>query len=66
LPDRGGCVPRLDDTYIREVMATMKEINPDYVIPGHCSGDRFYHLARNELGDKVSHSAVGTRFIFAA
>ena len=44
----------------------MKEINPDYVISGHCSGDRFYHLARDELGDKVINSAVGTRFMFAA
>jgi len=59
-------VPPLDDNYIRQVLATMKEINPDYLIPGHCSGDRFCDLARNELGDKVIHSAVGTRFVFGA
>jgi 7,8-dihydropterin-6-yl-methyl-4-(beta-D-ribofuranosyl)aminobenzene 5'-phosphate synthase len=59
-------VPPLDDNYIRQVLATMKEINPDYLIPGHCSGDRFYDLARDELGDKVIHSAVGTRFVFGA
>jgi 7,8-dihydropterin-6-yl-methyl-4-(beta-D-ribofuranosyl)aminobenzene 5'-phosphate synthase len=59
-------VPPLDDTYIRQVVATLKEINPEYLIPGHCSGDRFYDLARNELGDKVIHSAVGTRFVFEA
>ena len=58
-------VPPLNDDYIREVVATLKEINPDYLIPGHCSGDRFYDLARSELGDKVIHSAVGTRFVFA-
>ncbi|MGP0058795.1 MAG: MBL fold metallo-hydrolase [Beijerinckiaceae bacterium] len=59
-------VPPLDDVYIRQVIATLKEINPDYLIPGHCSGDRFYDLARIELGDKVIHSAVGTRFVFEA
>jgi 7,8-dihydropterin-6-yl-methyl-4-(beta-D-ribofuranosyl)aminobenzene 5'-phosphate synthase len=59
-------VPPLDDTYIRQTVATLKEINPDYLIPGHCSGDRFYDLARDELGDKVIHSAVGTRFVFEA
>ena len=59
-------VPPLDDSYIRHVVATLKEINPDHLIPGHCSGDRFYDLARDELGDKVIHSAVGTRFIFEA
>lgn len=59
-------VPPLDDNYIRHVLATFKEIDPDYVMLGHCSGDRFYDLARNELGDKVIHSAVGTRFVFEA
>ena len=59
-------VPPLDDTYIQQVVATLKDVNPDYLIPGHCSGDRFYDLARNELGDKVIHSAVGTRFVFGA
>jgi 7,8-dihydropterin-6-yl-methyl-4-(beta-D-ribofuranosyl)aminobenzene 5'-phosphate synthase len=59
-------VPPLDDNYIRQVVATLKEISPDYVVPGHCSGDRFYDFARNELGDKVIHSAVGTRFVFGA
>jgi 7,8-dihydropterin-6-yl-methyl-4-(beta-D-ribofuranosyl)aminobenzene 5'-phosphate synthase len=59
-------VPPLNDDYIRQVIASLKEINPDYLIPGHCSGDRFYDLARNDLGDKVIHSAVGTRFVFGA
>jgi 7,8-dihydropterin-6-yl-methyl-4-(beta-D-ribofuranosyl)aminobenzene 5'-phosphate synthase len=33
-------------------------------MPGHCSGDTFYDIARQELGDRVIHSAVGTRFVF--
>ncbi|MGA7324751.1 MAG: MBL fold metallo-hydrolase [Rhodomicrobium sp.] len=59
-------VPPLDDTYIRDVLATMKEINPDYLIPSHCSGERFYDLARAELGEKVIHSTVGSRIVFEA
>ena len=59
-------VPPLDDAYIRMVLADFKEINPDYLMLGHCSGDRFYDLARDTLGDKVIHSAVGTRFVFEA
>jgi 7,8-dihydropterin-6-yl-methyl-4-(beta-D-ribofuranosyl)aminobenzene 5'-phosphate synthase len=59
-------VPPLDDRYIWEVLASMKEMNLDYLIPGHCSGERFYDLARAELGDKVIHSAVGSRIIFEA
>lgn len=59
-------VPPLGDDYIRQVIASLKEISPDYIILGHCSGDRFYDLARAELGDKVIHSAVGYRFVFGA
>jgi 7,8-dihydropterin-6-yl-methyl-4-(beta-D-ribofuranosyl)aminobenzene 5'-phosphate synthase len=57
-------VPPLGDDYSRRVVAALKEINPDYLIPGHCSGDRFCEIARNELGDKVVHSEVGTQFVF--
>jgi 7,8-dihydropterin-6-yl-methyl-4-(beta-D-ribofuranosyl)aminobenzene 5'-phosphate synthase len=59
-------VPPLDDTYIAQIIATLREINPDYLIPGHCSGDRFFDLAREQLGDRVIHSAVGMRFVFEA
>jgi 7,8-dihydropterin-6-yl-methyl-4-(beta-D-ribofuranosyl)aminobenzene 5'-phosphate synthase len=59
-------VPPLDDAYIRSTIAEFKKIDPDYLIVGHCTGDRFYDLAREALGDKVIHSAVGTRFVFGA
>ena len=59
-------VPPLDDDYIRETIAAFQEIDPDHLIPAHCTGDRFYDLAREAMGDKVIHSAVGTRFIFEA
>jgi 7,8-dihydropterin-6-yl-methyl-4-(beta-D-ribofuranosyl)aminobenzene 5'-phosphate synthase len=59
-------VPPLDDAYIHQFVATLQEINPDYLIPGHCSGDRFYDLARDAMGDKVIHSAVGMRLVFTA
>jgi 7,8-dihydropterin-6-yl-methyl-4-(beta-D-ribofuranosyl)aminobenzene 5'-phosphate synthase len=59
-------VPPLDDDYIRKTIEEFRAIDLDYLIPGHCTGDRFYDLARDALGDKVIHSAVGTRFIFEA
>jgi 7,8-dihydropterin-6-yl-methyl-4-(beta-D-ribofuranosyl)aminobenzene 5'-phosphate synthase len=31
-------VPPLTDEYILQVIAAFKEINPDYLIPGHCAG----------------------------
>jgi 7,8-dihydropterin-6-yl-methyl-4-(beta-D-ribofuranosyl)aminobenzene 5'-phosphate synthase len=59
-------VPPLGDDYIRQTVAAFQEINPDHLIPAHCSGDRFYDLAREAMGDKVIHSAVGTKFVFEA
>ena len=59
-------VPPLGDEYIRETIAAFEEIAPDCLIPAHCTGDRFYDLARAAMGDKVIHSAVGTRFVFGA
>jgi hypothetical protein len=59
-------VPPLPDDYIHEVIAAFKEINPDYLIPGHWAGERFYDLVRAEMPNKVIRSAVGTRFVFGA
>ncbi|MSO68653.1 MAG: MBL fold metallo-hydrolase [Pseudolabrys sp.] len=59
-------VPPLGDDYINKTIEEFRGIDPDYLITGHCTGDRFYDLARVALGDKVIHSAVGMRFVFGA
>jgi hypothetical protein len=56
--------PEVDSVPVRIV--TDNQINPDYLIPGHCAGERFYDLVRVEMPDKVIHAAVGARFIFGA
>jgi 7,8-dihydropterin-6-yl-methyl-4-(beta-D-ribofuranosyl)aminobenzene 5'-phosphate synthase len=57
-------VPPLDDDYITKTIEEFRQIDPDYLVTAHCTGDRFYDLAREALGDKVIHSAVGTCFEF--
>jgi 7,8-dihydropterin-6-yl-methyl-4-(beta-D-ribofuranosyl)aminobenzene 5'-phosphate synthase len=57
-------VPPLTDDYIRQIIGAFKEFDIDYLIPGHCAGERFYDLVRAEMPEKVIHSAVGTRFVF--
>jgi 7,8-dihydropterin-6-yl-methyl-4-(beta-D-ribofuranosyl)aminobenzene 5'-phosphate synthase len=57
-------VPPLGDDYINKTIEEFRAIDPDYLITAHCTGDRFYDLARAALGDKVIHSAVGMRFAF--
>ena len=57
-------VPPLGDDYIERTIEDFRAIDPAYLVTAHCTGDRFYDLARAALGDKVIHSAVGTRFVF--
>ena len=47
-----------------ETVAMMREINPDYIIPGHCSGDTFITAAAAAMPDKVIRSVVGASYRF--
>jgi 7,8-dihydropterin-6-yl-methyl-4-(beta-D-ribofuranosyl)aminobenzene 5'-phosphate synthase len=57
-------VPPLTETYMRDVADGLKAIDADYIMPAHCTGERFYDIARAALPDRVVHCAVGTRFVF--
>jgi 7,8-dihydropterin-6-yl-methyl-4-(beta-D-ribofuranosyl)aminobenzene 5'-phosphate synthase len=59
-------VPPLTDDYFRQVITTLKEINPDYLMPAHCTGEPFYDMARREMPGKVFQSNVGTNYTFTA
>jgi 7,8-dihydropterin-6-yl-methyl-4-(beta-D-ribofuranosyl)aminobenzene 5'-phosphate synthase len=59
-------VPPLTDDYFRQVIAALKDINPDYLMPAHCVGEPFYDMVRREMPGKVFQSNVGTRYNFTA
>src|SRR3974390_2732327 len=59
-------VPPLDDDYFRRIIAALKEINPDYLMPAHCTGEPFYDMVRREMPGKVFQSNVGTLFTLTA
>jgi 7,8-dihydropterin-6-yl-methyl-4-(beta-D-ribofuranosyl)aminobenzene 5'-phosphate synthase len=52
------------EDYVRETIAALKEMDVDYVIPLHCSGEVFYELAKAEMPTKLLRSYTGTRFVF--
>ena len=56
--------PPLSDDYVRETVAEMKAAGPDWVIPAHCAGERFYDLARVEMPGRIVRAAVGSLFSF--
>jgi 7,8-dihydropterin-6-yl-methyl-4-(beta-D-ribofuranosyl)aminobenzene 5'-phosphate synthase len=52
------------DDYVRGTVAALKELKPDYLVPMHCSGTRFYEIAKQEMPGRVLLSSTGTRFVF--
>jgi 7,8-dihydropterin-6-yl-methyl-4-(beta-D-ribofuranosyl)aminobenzene 5'-phosphate synthase len=56
----------MPDDYVRNTVAALKELNPDYLIPMHCSGSAIYEVAKQEMPGKVPLSSTGTRFVFGA
>lgn len=59
-------VPPLNDDYFRKTIAELKDINPDYLMPAHCTGEAFYDMVRQEMPGKVFQSNVGTLYAFTA
>ena len=55
-----------DDEYLRRTVAELKTLNPDVVIPLHCSGPDFVMAMREMLADRLVTSTTGTEFIFGA
>ena len=56
----------MPDEYVRSTVAALKELNPDYLIPMHCSGTTLYEMAKQEMPGRVLLSSTGTRFVFGA
>jgi 7,8-dihydropterin-6-yl-methyl-4-(beta-D-ribofuranosyl)aminobenzene 5'-phosphate synthase len=54
----------MPEDYVRSSVAALKEINPDYLIPMHCTGTQFYEVAKQEMPGRVLLSSTGTRFTF--
>jgi 7,8-dihydropterin-6-yl-methyl-4-(beta-D-ribofuranosyl)aminobenzene 5'-phosphate synthase len=54
------------EDYVRETITALKNIDIDYVIPLHCTGEPFYEMAKAEMPNKLLRSYTGTRFIFEA
>jgi 7,8-dihydropterin-6-yl-methyl-4-(beta-D-ribofuranosyl)aminobenzene 5'-phosphate synthase len=42
----------------------LKAINPEFLIPMHCSGETFIAMVQAEMPDKFVRSSTGTRFVF--
>lgn len=54
--------PRTEDE-ARQTVAAMKEINPNYIVPMHCTGEVFIEEALRQIPQKIIRPYVGTQFV---
>ena len=55
-----------DEEYLRRSVAELKTLNPDVVIPMHCSGPGFVIAMREQMPDRLITSTTGTEYLFGA
>jgi 7,8-dihydropterin-6-yl-methyl-4-(beta-D-ribofuranosyl)aminobenzene 5'-phosphate synthase len=58
-------MPMAED-YARETMRELARLEPDCIIPMHCTGMKFYEAAKEALPGKVLLTSTGTRFTFGS
>ena len=52
--------------YLHTVVAEIKKLEPDAVIPMHCSGNNFIQAVREQMPDKLVLATIGSRIMFGA
>jgi 7,8-dihydropterin-6-yl-methyl-4-(beta-D-ribofuranosyl)aminobenzene 5'-phosphate synthase len=52
------------EDYVRETIKALKNVDVDFIIPLHCTGETFYEMAKTEMSDRLLRSYTGTRFVF--
>jgi 7,8-dihydropterin-6-yl-methyl-4-(beta-D-ribofuranosyl)aminobenzene 5'-phosphate synthase len=54
------------DPQLKLVIDEIKALNPDVIIPMHCSGDNFARAVRETMPDKLIQPSTGARLTFGA
>lgn len=52
--------------YIEHTIAELKSLNPDIILPMHCSGRAFIAGVAREMPDRLIYANTGSRFTFGA
>jgi 7,8-dihydropterin-6-yl-methyl-4-(beta-D-ribofuranosyl)aminobenzene 5'-phosphate synthase len=52
--------------YLATVMAEITQLNPDVIVPMHCSGENFIRAVRDQMPDKLLVSYTGAGLTFGA
>jgi 7,8-dihydropterin-6-yl-methyl-4-(beta-D-ribofuranosyl)aminobenzene 5'-phosphate synthase len=57
-------VPPQTSQQALQTLALMQALKPDYILPGHCTGEAFIAPAIAQMPDQVFRTVVGSRIIF--
>jgi 7,8-dihydropterin-6-yl-methyl-4-(beta-D-ribofuranosyl)aminobenzene 5'-phosphate synthase len=52
--------------YLQHTLRELEALNPDVIVPMHCTGEPFIAMLRERMPGKVVYSNVGSRFTFSA
>jgi 7,8-dihydropterin-6-yl-methyl-4-(beta-D-ribofuranosyl)aminobenzene 5'-phosphate synthase len=52
--------------YLKQVIGEIKKLEPDVLVPMHCSGLNFLLEARAQMPDNVIQTSTGSRLVFSA
>jgi 7,8-dihydropterin-6-yl-methyl-4-(beta-D-ribofuranosyl)aminobenzene 5'-phosphate synthase len=52
--------------YLNQVMGEIKQLDPDVIVPMHCSGNNFIAAVRAAMPDKLLVSTTGSKLTFGA
>jgi len=55
-----------NEDYLRQTMKELVDLDVDYIVPMHCTGEPFYEMLKAELPQKVIRSYTGTKLVFGA
>jgi 7,8-dihydropterin-6-yl-methyl-4-(beta-D-ribofuranosyl)aminobenzene 5'-phosphate synthase len=55
-----------NEDYLRQTMKELVDLDVDYIVPMHCTGEPFYEMLKAELPKKVIRSYTGTKLVFSA
>ena len=58
-----GTSPR---EYLQHTLDELRTIDPDVILPMHCTGEAFISMLKEKLPEKVVYSNVGSKFTFGA
>ncbi len=52
--------------YLQHTLQELKRINPDVIVPMHCTGEPFIAMLRERMPEKVVYANVASRYTFGA